>query len=102
LIAARLETTNLVFVDEMAATLVRKYAHPEGRVAATMGIMQVLPNGNVFIGWGSKPLFSECSRDGELPVVTGQARKYLMTSAYRGDLARDMDCNRDRRQPHTQ
>jgi hypothetical protein len=25
-----------------------------------------LPNGNVFIGWGSGPLFSEFSRDGEL------------------------------------
>jgi hypothetical protein len=28
--------------------------------------MQVLPNDNVFIGWGSNPLFSEYSRDGEL------------------------------------
>jgi hypothetical protein len=26
----------------------------------------VLPNGNVFIGWGSKPFFSEFNRDGEL------------------------------------
>jgi hypothetical protein len=26
----------------------------------------VLPNGNVFIGWGSEPFFSEFSRDGEL------------------------------------
>ena len=28
--------------------------------------MQVLPNGNVFVGWGSEPVFSEFGRDGEL------------------------------------
>jgi hypothetical protein len=28
--------------------------------------MQVLPNGNVFIGWGSEPFFSEFSCDGKL------------------------------------
>lgn len=28
--------------------------------------MQVLPNGNVFIGWGSEPFASEFSHDGEL------------------------------------
>jgi hypothetical protein len=26
----------------------------------------VLPNGNVFVGWGSEPYFSEFSRDGKL------------------------------------
>src|SRR5215211_8575769 len=52
--------------DEMSATLVREYPHPEGRLVGTQGSVQVLPNGNVFIGWGSNPLFSEFSRDGEL------------------------------------
>jgi hypothetical protein len=28
--------------------------------------MQVLPNGNVFIGWGSEPVFSEFSSEGEI------------------------------------
>jgi hypothetical protein len=51
---------------EMSATLVRKYPHPEGEICGTQGSMQVLPNDNVFIGWGSNPLFSEYSRDGEL------------------------------------
>jgi hypothetical protein len=53
-------------VDEMAAAAERKYAHPDERVAAVMGSMQVLPDGNVFIGWGSDPVFSEFSGDGEL------------------------------------
>jgi hypothetical protein len=53
-------------MDEMTATQVRMYAHPDGRLAATQGNMQVLQNGNAFIGWGSEPVFSEFSRDGEL------------------------------------
>ena len=52
--------------DEMAADVARKYAHPEKRLAATQGNMQSLPNGNVFIGWGSEPVFSEFDGDGEL------------------------------------
>jgi hypothetical protein len=52
--------------DEMTATLIRRHPHPDELLAATMGNMQVLPNGNVFIGWGSNPLFSESSGDGEL------------------------------------
>jgi hypothetical protein len=53
-------------VDETTVAVERKYGHPDGRVAAVMGSMQVLPNGNVFIGWGSDPLFSEFSNEGEL------------------------------------
>jgi hypothetical protein len=53
-------------MEKMAASLVRKYPHPHGQFAATQGNMQTLPNGNVFIGWGSNPLFSEFSSNGEL------------------------------------
>jgi Arylsulfotransferase (ASST) len=53
-------------VDETAVTVERRYGHPDERVAAVMGSMQVLPNDNVFIGWGSDPLFSEFGGDGEL------------------------------------
>ena len=52
--------------DEMVTTLVHRYPHPDGRVAATQGNVQVLPNDNVFIGWGSDPLFSEFSRDSQM------------------------------------
>src|ERR1700727_1169891 len=31
-----------------------------------MGDTQPLPNGNVFVGWGSEPSFSEFSRSGKL------------------------------------
>lgn len=52
--------------DEMSANLVREYPHPDGVRAATQANMQTLPNGNVFIGWGSEPVFSEFGNDGEL------------------------------------
>ena len=52
--------------EDMSATLVREYPHPEGRLVGTQGNVQVLPNDNVFIGWGSNPLFSEFGKDGEL------------------------------------
>ncbi len=40
--------------------------HPGKLLAETQGNMQVLPNGNVFVGWGSRPAFSEFSADGKL------------------------------------
>jgi Arylsulfotransferase (ASST) len=55
----------------MTATLAREYGHPDERVATVMGSMQVLPNGNAFLGWGSKPLFSEFGEGGELLFSAG-------------------------------
>jgi hypothetical protein len=49
--------------DAMKATLVREYTHPDKLLSATQGNVQVLPNGNVFIGWGSSPVISEFSQD---------------------------------------
>ncbi len=58
----------VVEVDEeaMTATLVREYTHPDKILAATQGSMQILPNGNVFVGWGSEPFLSEFDHEGEL------------------------------------
>ena len=56
-------------VDEesMGARLVREYFAPAGMpIADTQGNVQVLPDGNVFVGWGSEPYFSEFTKDGEL------------------------------------
>ena len=52
--------------EEMRATLVREYTHPEKQFAHAAGNMQVLPNGNVFIGWGRALVFSEFSKAGDL------------------------------------
>ena len=50
----------------MEATLVREYTRPDGLVSTSQGNMQVLPEGNVFIGWGSEPVFSEFDGYGEM------------------------------------
>ena len=52
--------------EEMSAMLLREYASPGKIVATSQGNAQVLPNGNVFVGWGSEPFFSEFARDGKL------------------------------------
>jgi hypothetical protein len=52
--------------DAMSASLAREYTHPEKLRSATQGNVHVLPNTNVFVGWGSAPVFSEFDHDGRL------------------------------------
>jgi hypothetical protein len=52
--------------ERMHASLVREYTHPDKQYADAAGNMQVLPNGNVFVGWGRGLAISEFSEDGEL------------------------------------
>jgi hypothetical protein len=47
------------------ATLVAQYPHPDSFNAEYMGNTQQLPNGNVFVGWGSQPYLSEFGRSGK-------------------------------------
>jgi hypothetical protein len=46
------------------ATLVHKYLHSPPTLASSQGSAQVLPNGDMFVGWGSKPYFSEYTPSG--------------------------------------
>ncbi len=48
------------------ASLVSQYKRGDDFDADYMGDTQPLPNGNVFIGWGSEPWFSEYSASGKL------------------------------------
>src|ERR671910_3002054 len=52
--------------ERMRATLVREYTHPDKQYADAAGNMQVLPNSNVFVGWGRALAISEFSKDGRL------------------------------------
>jgi hypothetical protein len=58
----------LVELDEqkMGAKLVREYTFPEKLISTSQGSMQILPNSNVLIGWGSQPFITEFSHDGQL------------------------------------
>ncbi|MCZ2837186.1 arylsulfotransferase family protein [Modestobacter sp. VKM Ac-2985] len=56
-------------LDEQArtATLVTEYLPPDpDRLAGSQGSLEQLANGNVFIGWGSRPFYSEFAADGTL------------------------------------
>ncbi len=52
--------------ERMSASLVQEYTHPDKQYADAAGNTQVLPNGNVFVGWGRALVISEFSKDGEL------------------------------------
>src|SRR5918994_3643716 len=58
----------MVELDEqkMSAKLVREYTSPQKRLSTSQGNMQLLPNSNVLIGWGSGRYVSEFSHEGEL------------------------------------
>jgi hypothetical protein len=58
----------VVELDEqkMSAKLVHQYTSPQKRLSTSQGNMQLLPNSNVLIGWGSGPFISEFSQKGEL------------------------------------
>lgn len=60
----RLNTEN---PEDMTVQIVREYLHPEGLQAQSQGSVQPLDDnsGNVFIGWGRCPSFTEHTADGE-------------------------------------
>jgi hypothetical protein len=52
--------------DTMQARLVGEYTHPDKMYADAAGNVQVLPNGNVFVGWGRALAISEFEHDGKM------------------------------------
>jgi hypothetical protein len=48
------------------ATLVHQYTHGANFDAAFTGSTELLSNGNVLVGWGSQPYFSEFTKSGKL------------------------------------
>jgi hypothetical protein len=64
----------------MAVSLVAECLHPTRILSVSQGNMQILPDGNRFIGWGSAPVFSEFSPTGEL-LFNGRFPQY--TNSYR-------------------
>jgi EmrB/QacA subfamily drug resistance transporter len=52
--------------QQRTATLAAQYVRESDFAADYMGDSQPEPNGNVFVGWGSEPYFSEYTRSGKL------------------------------------
>jgi hypothetical protein len=48
------------------ASLVREYAHEPAVRAHAMGNAQLLPTGNLLVGWGTDPRFTEYASDGSV------------------------------------
>jgi Arylsulfotransferase (ASST) len=63
-----------------AATLVSEYRHAPNLSAAFEGSAQTLPGGDVFIGWGQQPYFSEDNSGGKQDF---DAHFTVPTSSYR-------------------
>jgi Arylsulfotransferase (ASST) len=65
-------------------TVLSQYEHPSPALsAASQGNLQTLPNGDVFIGWGSSPYVSEFSPTGALLFDAHMHGSYQSYRAYR-------------------
>jgi hypothetical protein len=63
------QSTGLVLAldtKRMRATLRRRYTHAPAALARALGSVQILPNGNVLVGWGTEPYFTEFSAGGKV------------------------------------
>ncbi|HEY5343645.1 MAG TPA: arylsulfotransferase family protein [Solirubrobacteraceae bacterium] len=71
-------------VDEraMTSTLLHQYTHPK-ILAASQGSVQLLQNGNVFVGWGEIPRVSEFRRSGQMVFDAELGAKYESYRAFR-------------------
>ena len=74
----------------MRATLHRQYTHRPRALAHALGSMQVLPNGNVLVGWGTEPYFTEYGPDGKSSSTPGcrRAARTTVRSGSRGSASR--------------
>jgi Arylsulfotransferase (ASST) len=74
-----------LLVDEThrTAKLRTEYRHPLALQASSKGSVQLLPNGNVFVGWGAEPFVSEFSSDGRLLFDARIGEGYIFYRAFR-------------------
>lgn len=73
----------LLNIDRAANTesVVAQYEHSPALSSGSQGNIQAMANGNVFLGWGSEPYFSEYSPSGQLLFDAHMHGSY---EAYRG------------------
>jgi len=72
-------------VDEIGhrVSLRSAYTHPAKLHSSSQGNVQVLPDGNVLVGWGAQPYVSEFSPTGELLFDAQLGTGYVSYRAYR-------------------
>jgi len=75
----------VLHIDEQrrGARLERQFLHPLALQASSLGSVQLLPNGNVFVGWGAEPFVSEFAQSGELLFDARLGSGYSSYRAFR-------------------
>ena len=71
--------------QNMTASVARQFEHPDDLSSGTQGNAQALPNGNVFIGWGSQGYFTEITKNGSVLFDGRVARGNDSYRAYRAE-----------------
>ncbi len=66
----------------MTATMLRQYTHPK-TLSGSQGSVQLLANGNVFVGWGETPRVSEFRRSGQMLFDAVLGKQYQSYRAFR-------------------
>jgi hypothetical protein len=69
--------------EEGAARLVGERHHPDDVLSGTQANAQALPNGGLFVGWGSQGRLSEFAPDGRLLLDLKLPRRFDTYRAYR-------------------
>ena len=79
----------LLEVDESARRVGARqvFTRPQPTFADSQGNVQVLSNGNVFVGWGAQPYVSEFAPSGELIYDAQLGTGYISYRAYRAEWA---------------
>ena len=64
-------------------TVVAEYEHPPALSSGSQGNIQMLADGNAFVGWGAEPYFSEFSASGQLLFDAHMHSSYQSYRSYR-------------------
>jgi hypothetical protein len=64
-------------------TLIAQFVHPKPLTSGSQGSIQLLGNGDAFLGWGPQPYFSEFSAQGQLLFDSHWHGSYQSYRAYR-------------------
>lgn len=71
---------------DMTAKCIQKIQRPDGHTTQYRGNVQILPNGNRFIGWSDNGLISEHTPDGQLAFQARfRSRRFVSYRAYKFD-----------------
>jgi hypothetical protein len=69
--------------ENKTESVIAQFVHPQPLSSASQGNVQTLPNGNLFVGWGAQPYFSEFTAGNQLIYDSHWHGSYQSYRAYR-------------------